>query len=130
MKTNIFKIASIMLILAISFSACRKEEMLSKVGHYIEVSPIKGNTKINFIDNERLVLSQNLTMEEKYHTHFEYKYKNHKKSIKLTWLDASLGNSNYFYFKYKNKNKFEMGSLYIEPAVAIGPPTIMIFEKE
>ena len=117
------KIILSLIILGV-FSSCQKEEILSKVGMYVETYPVKGRTKINFIDNERLIkmLGEDFWLCEE----FKYEIRGNKIIIQ----DTIYHSYSTLYFRMINKNKFKIGNLYGGPLVPGAPDVKMIFEKE
>ena len=116
MKNNILKLTAFLLILIGSVS-CEKETL--DIGTYIEVSPEKGRTQINFIDNETLVIIKN---NRAHSDKFKYEISGNK--IKLT---HSSGTVDEIYFHIINNSKFEIGYLYIN--FPESPVKTMTFEK-
>lgn len=93
-----------------------------EMGIYSEITPVKGSTKINFVDHERLVI-----MYGEGKSHYEYKYELRDDVIRIASIEYPDGWGN-LYFRIINNRKFEIGYLHFHIPEYYPPP--MIFEKE
>ena len=128
MKRTILKFIAFLLIFAGSFSSCdKKEDILLKGETYTVVSPFKGGIKINFLDQETLVILKE--KNDSSWNYVEHKYKIHGNKIKLMSNDSGYGIiTTEHYFRVINRNKFEIG--YLGMYIPEEYPGNMIFEKE
>ena len=130
MKTNILKLTVILLILAGSFCSCTKDKTL-ELGLYEEISPVKGRTRINFIDDERLVM-----LKRDYDGEFtdefsdEFRYEISGKTISLLHIyhldNPSLADIKCFHII--NSSNFEICNFYPTAPPEASKSTI-IFKK-
>jgi hypothetical protein len=122
MKTKIFKIAAILLVLAGVFYSCKKNEGILQPGIYSEISPFEGSTQIEVLNEERLIIVNTyIEMRD------EFIYHIINNTIELTSID-----DNYYYnlyFRIVNDCKFEIGYLYASSPSGPPPPP-MIFKKQ
>jgi len=133
MKRKILIITTTLLILAGGFSSCKKKEIESfitpmslQMGIYEELDPVRGRTKISFIDNERLIITKYLDLSEEHWNNEEFIYSITDNKIRVSTISSETASE--FYFRIISKTKFEIEWLYILPHHVINVPN-MIFEK-
>jgi len=137
MKRKILIFTALLLVLAGVNIACKKDDNKPlKMGVYVESYPEKGRTKINFIDENTLViregyyaLSTNQIEIGSYNTH-NYIISETDSTILLTLVEDSSIGTPPIYFHIINDSKFKIGYLYVSPAVVGAPRPIMTFERK
>jgi hypothetical protein len=93
-------------------------------GVYVETYPYPGNTRIDFIDGEKVNITQNCNFSPEL---YKYKYEIREHTVKFTEIDGTRGHEKFF--RVVNNSQIEIEYSYIVTAERVGWQ-ILTLERE